>query len=918
MNLIPGLAFGTPWLLAALIALPAIYWLLRVTPPAPRRVAFPPLRLLRNIDAQEEQPARTPPWLLLLRLFAAALVIIGLAQPSIGKPPAATGNGPLVLFIDNAWTAARAWDSRLTAISDALSSASRANRPVVIVPTASPAPPVVTLLSAGVAEQRASDVVPESWLPDRMRAVGALRKAHFSVAPDILWLSDDLDHGNGAAVARALSGLGSLRVFSDAPGREPLALTAIRNEADGFTATLARIPGASPRDGQVIAEGEGGENLADAQFHFAPHAGGTTARIRLPLEVRNETGRVVVANEDSAGAVRLLDLSARRRAVGFVSAGGTQSEQPLLSDVYYLERALAPYADTQQGTISQVLAHNVSVLVLADIGNIAGADHDRVAQFVENGGVLVRFAGGRMTTNVDDLVPVKLRVGGRYLGGALAWSKPQHLAPFPESSPFRGLGVPPEVTVSRQILAEPSIELGERSWARLADGTPLVTGAPRGRGWIVLFHVTANPAWSSLPLSGLYVEMLKRVLDLASGARPDTLGSDAATVLPPVTTLDGYGHAGKPSAEALPLRAAEIGKVSASARHPAGLYGKAGAELALNAAEPDMSFLSLADAGVHTGVYAASQTMELESPLLAIALVVLLGDALIALWLRGYLPKQLPGFAGRAAIILVGALVMAPPHAHALDPKDAFDMKAALDTRLAYVTTGLADVDAMSRAGLTGLGLVLKTRTSYEPQDPIGVDLDRDDLSFFPLLYWPMDPREHDLSPQALSKIADYMRNGGTILFDTRDLTLGAVRGASSPGEQTLRRLVAKLDLPPLEVVPSDHVLTKSFYLLQDFPGRWDGGKLWVEALPPPDPDTGPAPARGGDGVSPVIIGSNDWAAAWAVDAQGRPLADVTPGGDEQREMAFRFGVNVVMYALTGNYKTDNVHAPALIERLGH
>jgi hypothetical protein len=129
-----------------------------------------------------------------------------------------------------------------------------------------------------------------------------------------------------------------------------------------------------------------------------------------------------------------------------------------------------------------------------------------------------------------------------------------------------------------------------------------------------------------------------------------------------------------------------------------------------------------------------------------------------------------------------------------------------------------------------------------------------------------------------------------------------------------LRRLLSKLDMPPLQPVPSDHVLTKTFYLIQDFPGRWTGGKVWVEALPPPDPDSGPA--RGGDGVSPVIIGSNDWAAAWAVDSQDRPLADVTPGGDEQREMAYRFGVNVVMYALTGNYKTDNVHAQALLERL--
>jgi hypothetical protein len=307
--------------------------------------------------------------------------------------------------------------------------------------------------------------------------------------------------------------------------------------------------------------------------------------------------------------------------------------------------------------------------------------------------------------------------------------------------------------------------------------------------------------------------------------------------------------------------------------------------------------------------------LQLEAPLLALAIVILLIDMAISLRLRGLVAIPRNPFARTAMLLLFCLPFLMPQQARA---DDASNMKAALDTRLAYVVTGLSDVDATSKAGLTGLGMALKARTSYEPQEPMGVDIARDDLSFFPLLYWPMDPREQDLSPQAISKIANYMRNGGTILFDTRDLSLGPTRGSDSPGEQTLRRLTARLDMPPLQPVPSDHVLTKAFYLLQDFPGRWDGGKVWVEALPPPDPDAGPEPARGGDGVSPVIIGSNDWAAAWAVDGQGRLLSDVSPGGDEQREMAYRFGINVVMYALTGNYKTDNVHAPALLERLGH
>jgi hypothetical protein len=268
------------------------------------------------------------------------------------------------------------------------------------------------------------------------------------------------------------------------------------------------------------------------------------------------------------------------------------------------------------------------------------------------------------------------------------------------------------------------------------------------------------------------------------------------------------------------------------------------------------------------------------------AMALLLLDALVSLWLRGS-PGQV---AGRWPHRRPAGGRFFPPQARLMTRRT----EGGAGYPLAYVKTGLDDVDSVSQAGLTGLGLMLKARTSYEPLEPMGLDPERDDLSLYPLLYWPMDPREKNLSPKGLARIGDYMRNGGTILFDTRDFTLGAVRGAASPGQQTLQRLTSGLDLPPLEQVPADHVLTKTFYILRDFPGRWTGGQLWVEALPPA-PKNGAPPARGGDGVSPVVIGGNDWAAAWAVD--GAFMSTPSPGGEMQREMAFRFGVNLVMCA---------------------
>ncbi|HUJ04402.1 MAG TPA: DUF4159 domain-containing protein [Rhizomicrobium sp.] len=902
MGVFSSITFGAPWILLALAALPAIYFLLRVTPPSPRRVVFPPLRLLLGLQSVEETPARTPLWLLLLRLFAAALIIVALASPRIGTPPQAAGSGPLVLFVDNDWQAAHAWSAREDAIADALNSAAHSERAVVIVPTAGARKPDVSLLDAGAAERVARALKPEPYLPDRLRAIDTLAKVKFASRPEILWLSDDVDGGNAAKIADALSKIGSLKIFADARANGPLALTPALNQSDGFRITI--IGNGAARDGHVEALGAHGERLGVAPFRFRPGETEAQAKITLPLEVRNETERIAIAGEDSAGAVRLLDSSSKRRLVGLVGSSNAENEQPLLSGLYYLERALSPYAELTKGSIADALDRHVSVLMLADVGRIAGEDYSRVEDFVKGGGVLVRFAGGRMTEATDDLIPVKLRSGGRYLGGSLAWAEPQHLAQFPDASPFRGLKIPGDVTISQQVLAEPSVELAGRIWARLADGTPLVTAEQRGKGWIVLFHVTAGPAWSNLPLSGLYIDMLRRILDLAGGARPADMGTDANAVFAPVTTLDGFGHPGKPPAEALPLRGSQIGKTKASPAHPPGFYGGEGALAAVNAADAGTALDPIALATVN---YKGSTGFPLQPLLLACAIALILIDALISLWLRGYLERPRKWLAGASAVPLL-LLMIHPAHAD-----DSFDMQAALDTRLAYVITGVPDVDAMSKAGLTGLGLWLKARTSYEPEAPTGVDIAHDDLSFFPLIYWPMDPREKDLSPEAISKLDDYMRNGGTLLIDTRDLSVGATAGANSIGQQTLRRLAGKLDLPPLEPIPPDHVLTKAFYLLQDFPGRWDGGKVWVEALPPADPDH-PQPARGGDGVSPVIIGGNDWAAAWAVDENGEPIAAVS---DEQREMAIRFGINVVMYALTGNYKTDQVHVPALLQRLG-
>ena len=325
--------------------------------------------------------------------------------------------------------------------------------------------------------------------------------------------------------------------------------------------------------------------------------------------------------------------------------------------------------------------------------------------------------------------------------------------------------------------------------------------------------------------------------------------------------------------------------------------------------------------------YGAPQELPLGGALLTLALGLLALDVLGTLLVSGLLGGTRT--ASLAAALGLGLAALASPQAlRAQEPPAPAQEQTQADLRaaelaselvLAHVLTGDPQVDRTAEAGLRGLSDTLFYRTSVEPAAPAAVDLERDELAFYPLLYWPVTRDQPLPSSAAYGKLNAYLRAGGMILFDTRDADL-STSGAASPAARRLQQIALPLDIPPLEVVPEDHVLTRAFYLLQDFPGRHSRGPVWVEAAPPDAEQAKGIPFRNlNDGVTPVVIGGNDWAAAWAVDENGRPLLPVGRGyaGERQRELAFRFGVNLVMHVLTGNYKSDQVHVPALLDRLG-
>ena len=286
---------------------------------------------------------------------------------------------------------------------------------------------------------------------------------------------------------------------------------------------------------------------------------------------------------------------------------------------------------------ARFIEQNVPMIMLADVGNVSGETRDRLIAWVEDGGMLVRFAGPRLAGSDDDLVPVKLRRGGRTLGGSLSWDQPQPLAAFSKEGPFGNMPVPKDVNVTRQVLAEPEAGLADRTWATLADGTPLVTATKRGKGMIVLFHVTADTRWSDLPLSGSFVEMLRRMVGMAgtTTANDEMAKRTEREVVPPTRILDGFGAFGPPTATTRPvpvgLRRARHRRSSARVS----MARRKDCSRSTRLRPPTGWSGSISPAPRAARGLSIGEPLDLRGPVLMAALVLLALDALVVFLLAG-------------------------------------------------------------------------------------------------------------------------------------------------------------------------------------------------------------------------------------------------------------------------------------------
>lgn len=896
----PHIVFLTPLMLIALTLLPVLWFLLRVTPPPAKRIIFPATRFLKGLVSTQQTPSKTPWWILLLRMLALALIIIALARPVLNPSDDLPGGQHLRLVIDNSWAAARNWDAIKIKTDEIIRQANKDRKVLYILPTSAPPgqnmPEQYGPLSYTQAHGIIKGLALRPWPAHYNKLAEKLKKETIDETIYTLWLGHGIDEENTAQeLSQVLQNQGGLSYYT--PEAEALPLLLSTDELDKNT-IIVRSAGQHKHNLPLTLHTltETGSLLDQKDFILPAHERMFSFSLKT---IDPKTTILRLAHKNSAGSTYLLNRHTAKKTVGIVAPEEENDGTAFVDAHYYLKRALEPYATLKQGRIDTLIKEDISLLILPDTGSLPLDTLNHLNDWVtKKGGVLLRFAGPKMAEKLAQepafLTPVPLRIEERVLNGALTWDTPSGLAPFSKNSPFYDLPLPDDIEIKQQILARPTETLEQKTWIALEDGTPLVTADAKGKGFLILVHTSATPTWSNLPLSGLYVSMLERIVDLSNA--PDKIENTTNELLSPLTTLNGTGQLEPPASYIQSFAANDKNKVRISSTHPPGFYGRGAYHFALNLGD-QIKYLSHFEppVSVEQRFYDNTKEQELAPPLLVLALLLFMLDWIIMMLIASnrrlfFLP----------ALCLMIICLTSPAYAQGENDNPVL---YAAKTHLAYIKTGDSALDKTAYNGLTNLSVAIGKRTSIDMGDVVGLNPETDSLDFFPLIYWPISKNQPPLSAQAAIALRSYMNHGGMLFFDTRDQQNKALNGEHSFFAETshariLRELTIPLDIAPLTPIPEGHVLSRSFYLLKDsYPGYYKGGTLWIEENS----------SMTMDGVSSVIIGGHDWAKAWAIGENGT----------RDQEMVFRFGINLVIHTLTGNYKEDQIHIPHILERLG-
>jgi hypothetical protein len=898
---LPLIQFHQPFWLLALAILPPIWWLLRQWDRTPKQVVFPGARLLLGLGSTPPR-ARPPHWRRLLQLSLLACLILTLAQPFIPprRPliPPSTSAQPALIIIDNNGLAGQNWaEIQQTAIQ--LAQQWPADQPLYLLPTTIADAALPDFAGAQPVSRDQAEAIIRGWQPNAWPIAPDFAKTLSAAAwwPNIgqvFWLGSPLADGVSRQVIDQLGAAKTLSVL--APPSPQAVLTKLAqpdaNASPDEPWKITVISAGGDFAETLQLQNHKGE-LLHAQ-NLALQDGEQTLALTAPPALLAQTTQLRLSSQTHGGGQWLLPTGSGGVGIGIIGdRGAAQNSPPLSQPAYYITKALQPMVEGGKlplhfAPLTPLLAQNPSIILWPDDQRLNGDEAAALKKWVEQGGVLLRLGVAGVdnaadgaptpTTITDALLPVTLLAQPRRLGGLLSPDSKQAALTVNPNAPLKDVAAA-DLVIQQLWLSMPDPQNPSQSWLSLNDGTPLLSARQSGQGWLLLLHVPATPNWSDVPISGFFPELLQNLVRFAEtqpgfrAAAPNNPEPQKNASLPLWQEINGFGAlvAGRPQATPLDPTAATPRAISH--QQPPGYYGNATSALPLNPDWPSAELQPLAG---------ESLEKRSEYPLQPALLLLISGLLLILVAMDALAGLSLKSGRGLAVLGLLSLIQLATA-APSLAQQEGASLAAP---SLAYVRNQDAQLNQLCELGLGELGATVSMRTSLSLAAPIGLAVEvpevQASIGRYPMLYWLVPPSDAAVSPELLAGLRRYIALGGLLVLDT--------------GQRAQEKLptawAQAMAIPALSPMPADHVLTRSFYLLDQLSG---------DAAQQPSPIL-LASVSSGREVAPVVLAKRNWASAWA-NAAGN-------------EKAMRSGINLTLYAFTGQYKADQVHLPTILQRL--
>ena len=887
--------FTYPLVLFAFLLLPFIWKFLKTVPPSPKLKKFPGIVFLAKYKSMDHKPEKNSNLIIFLRLFLISTIILGFSQPQIIK-----SNDDIVsnlIIIDNSKFSSIAWRSTINKITELiLENNNEQNNFSIITSTELAKNDLFYLHEKNASEtlESISNLKPLSWNPNYLLLKEKINnfKKKFD---NIYWFTEPIDFKHKKNLFENLN-QNNIKVFNIDKEKIPPIIKFKKQQNDTFNFEIFHplkifnevTIDCYSLDGKLLFKNSFSTDLIKKQDFYV-----SEVKLEVPLNLKNKIDYFKFNNINSSSTKIFLSETQKKKTVGIVETNQNFQNLNLDSGNYFVKKALKTNFKVKKQDLKEILDKEIKLLFIDDQSINYDESNERLEKWISEGGTLVKFGGENFIKNIKSQSHQKLRSAFSLTGkkisvkGNLSLKQSLKLSEISNESPLFGLKVPNEIEIKEYIESSPlNFTRNINVWLRLENGTPLISSVSQSKGQIIFFHIPCNTDWSNLTLSYFFVDILQKIVDQSKGIK---LKGERA--LKPFKNLDALGELIDPSPQSLNIpNINKLKTLKINYNYPPGLYKDIYGIYALNSENSSQFEFKLLNFDDNVSFYQKynEKNINLKDTLFILSIFLFITDTIITLFLRQLVNfKQLNFFFFCLSAFLSYELVA-----------EKIKISEISENKIGYILNGNPEIDKVSYNGLKTLSGIITQKTAAIFTDPKSIDLKNDKLFSFPLIYWVTDTRVRALP----KKIKQYINDGGLLLIDCK------LNEDEIIIDKCLERFETLLEsnFPgKLEMLDKSHAIAKSFYLLQDFPGRRNEPVFFLKSN-----------SIKFDNASSVIFGINDWAGAWAKKNKEDFLLPILENNSNQRKSSFRFGLNLLIYSLTGNYKTDQVHVPEILKRM--